>query len=153
MEDIIEVLGLLLQFGQWLYTNGVFGAVGGFCYTIVMFIPNYLIHILQRFVRLCSFFHFTSVVKEGSVGLVYRNGALLRTSLEPGVHFSLPFIDEVVQVSTSVKTNQITNVECGTGGIEISFPSIEIVSYLNKENAYEIVRDQTVEYDQLWIDR
>jgi regulator of protease activity HflC (stomatin/prohibitin superfamily) len=67
--------------------------------------------------------------------------------LEPGVHFSLPFIDEVVQVSTSVKTNQITNVECGTGGIEISFPSIEIVSYLNKENAYEIVRDYTVEYD------
>ena len=44
-------------------------------------------------------------------------------------------------------------MDCGTGGIEISFPSIEIVSYLQKEKVYEVVRDYSIEYERLWIDQ
>lgn len=51
-----------------------------------------------------------------------------------------------------MKTNRIREVNCATsGGVNILFEEIEVVNRLNKEYAYETVKNYTVEYEQMWI--
>ena len=49
----------------------------------------------------------TRIVQEGAVGLYFRLGALTPHVSTPGFHYMIPWVTEMVQVSTSVTTEQI----------------------------------------------
>jgi len=91
-------------------------------------------------------------IDEGHVGVYYRGGALLRSVSEPGFHLMVPFITTVRSVQTTLQTDEVKNVPCGTsGGVLIYFDRIEVVNILSPSSVHEIVKNYTVDYDRTLI--
>ncbi|KAJ8318118.1 hypothetical protein KUTeg_003209 [Tegillarca granosa] len=71
-------------------------------------------------------------IEEGHVGVYYRGGALLS--------------------STTLQTDEVKNVPCGTsGGVMIYFDRIEVVNKLDSMSVYDIVKNYTADYDKTLI--
>lgn len=91
-------------------------------------------------------------VPEGHVAVYYRGGKLLDRMSEPGFHLQVPLLEHVQYVQTTVQTDKVTNIPCGTsGGTVINFDRIEVVNQLRKEAVHETVKNYTTEYDKTWI--
>jgi len=90
-------------------------------------------------------------VQEGYVGLYYRGGRLTDRVTEPGWHRKSMF-DRLVQVQTTVQSDSVRDIPCGTsGGVVVNFGKIEVVNRLRKEHVLDTVRNYTEHYDRLWI--
>lgn len=91
-------------------------------------------------------------IEEGHVGVYYRGGALLSATSGPGYHFMLPFITSYRSVQTTLQTDEVKNVPCGTsGGVMIYFDRIEVVNKLDIEAVHDIVKNYTADYDKTLI--
>lgn len=91
-------------------------------------------------------------VPEGHVAVYYRGGALLKRMSGPGYQWRVPFIDQAHHVQTTVQTDKVTNIPCGTsGGTLIHFDRIEVVNQLSKDAVHSTVKSFGVEYDKTWI--
>ncbi|KAH9503997.1 Erlin-1 [Bulinus truncatus] len=91
-------------------------------------------------------------IEEGHVGVYYRGGALLSTTSEPGYHFMLPVLTSFRSVQTTLQTDEVKNVPCGTsGGVIIYFERIEVVNKLDTSAVYDIVKNYTADYDKTLI--
>ncbi|XP_041921543.1 erlin-1 [Alosa sapidissima] len=91
-------------------------------------------------------------IDEGHVGVYYRGGALLTFPNGPGYHIMLPFITTYRSVQTTLQTDEIKNVPCGTsGGVMIYFDRIEVVNMLVPTAVVDIVRNYTADYDKTLI--
>ncbi|CAB1457222.1 unnamed protein product [Pleuronectes platessa] len=91
-------------------------------------------------------------IDEGHTGVYYRGGALLTITSGPGFHLMLPFITTYKSVQTTLQTDEVKNVPCGTGGgVMIYFDRIEVVNYLVPSAVYDIVRNFTADYDKALI--
>ncbi|GAB1600115.1 erlin-1-like, partial [Argonauta hians] len=91
-------------------------------------------------------------IEEGHVGVYYRGGALLCTTSNPGYHFMLPFITSFRSVQTTLQTDEVKNVPCGTsGGVMIYFDRIEVVNKLDIAAVHDIVKNYTADYDKTLI--
>uniref|UniRef100_A0A096MD40 ER lipid raft associated 2 n=1 Tax=Poecilia formosa TaxID=48698 RepID=A0A096MD40_POEFO len=91
-------------------------------------------------------------IDEGHTGVYYRGGALLTATSGPGFHLMLPFITTYKSVQTTLQTDEVKNVPCGTsGGVMIYFDRIEVVNYLIPSAVYDIVRNFTADYDKALI--
>ncbi|KAJ8415443.1 hypothetical protein AAFF_G00424230 [Aldrovandia affinis] len=91
-------------------------------------------------------------IEEGHTGVYYRGGALLTTTSGPGFHLMLPFITSFKSVQTTLQTDEVKNVPCGTsGGVMIYFDRIEVVNFLVPSAVYDIVRNFTADYDKALI--
>ncbi|KAF5899037.1 erlin-2, partial [Clarias magur] len=91
-------------------------------------------------------------IEEGHTAVYYRGGALLTATSGPGFHLMLPFITTYKSVQTTLQTDEVKNVPCGTsGGVMIYFDRIEVVNYLVSSAVYSIVRNYTVDYDKALI--
>uniref|UniRef100_A0A8C9EUM9 Erlin-1 n=1 Tax=Pavo cristatus TaxID=9049 RepID=A0A8C9EUM9_PAVCR len=64
------------------------------------------------------FFLYASIhrVEEGHLAVYYRGGALLTSPSGPGYHIMLPFITTFKSVQTTLQTDEVKNVPCGTRG-------------------------------------
>lgn len=88
-------------------------------------------------------------VEEGHVGVYFRGGAMLGGMSSPGFHMMIPFITSVRNVQTTLQTDQVQNVPCGTsGGVMIYFDRIEVVNILQHNAVFEIVKNYTADYDK-----
>jgi len=88
-------------------------------------------------------------LEEGHEGVYYRGGALLQGTSKPGFHMMLPFITTFRSIQTTLQTDAINNVPCGTsGGVMIYFDRIEVVNVLKSSAVYEIVKNYTADYDK-----
>ncbi|XP_049618882.1 erlin-2 isoform X1 [Syngnathus scovelli] len=91
-------------------------------------------------------------IDEGHTGVYYRGGALLTTTSGPGFHLMLPFITSYKSVQTTLQTDEVKNVPCGTsGGVMIYFDRIEVVNYLIPSAVFDIVKNFTADYDKALI--
>uniref|UniRef100_W5MA74 Erlin-1 n=1 Tax=Lepisosteus oculatus TaxID=7918 RepID=W5MA74_LEPOC len=92
-------------------------------------------------------------IEEGHLAVYYRGGALLTVPNGPGYHIMLPFITTFRSVQTTLQTDEIKNVPCGTssGGVMIYFDRIEVVNMLVPSAAVDIVRNYTADYDKTLI--
>ncbi|XP_041364564.1 erlin-1-like [Gigantopelta aegis] len=91
-------------------------------------------------------------IEEGHIGVYYRGGALLSSTSGPGYHFMLPFLTSYRFVQTTLQTDEVKNVPCGTsGGVIIFFERIEVVNKLMAWAALDIVRNYTADYDKTLI--
>ncbi|XP_054254704.1 erlin-1-like, partial [Indicator indicator] len=82
---------------------------------------------------LLIFFLYASIhkVEEGHLAVYYRGGALLTSPSGPGYHIMLPFITTFKSVQTTLQTDEVKNVPCGTsGGVMIYIDRIEVVNKL-----------------------
>merc|ERR1712076_167301 len=88
-------------------------------------------------------------VEEGHVAVYYRGGALLSAISQPGFHMMFPFLTTYKTVQTTLQTDEVKNVPCGTsGGVMIYFDRIEVVNILAPNAVYDMVRNYTAEYDK-----
>jgi len=88
-------------------------------------------------------------IEEGHVAVYYRGGALLDTIAQPGFHMMLPFITSHKIIQTTLQTDEVKNVPCGTsGGVMIYFDRIEVVNILSRGSVFDIVRNFTSDYDK-----
>uniref|UniRef100_A0A673MBU2 Erlin-1 n=1 Tax=Sinocyclocheilus rhinocerous TaxID=307959 RepID=A0A673MBU2_9TELE len=91
-------------------------------------------------------------IEEGHLAVYYRGGALLTTPNGPGYHIMLPFITSYRSVQTTLQTDEIKNVPCGTsGGVMIYFDRIEVVNMLVPSAVVDIVKNYTADYDKTVI--
>lgn len=88
-------------------------------------------------------------IDEGHVAVYYRGGALLETIAQPGFHMMIPFLTSYRVIQTTLQTDEVKNVPCGTsGGVMIYFDRIEVVNILSRTAVFDIVRNFTAEYDK-----
>ncbi|XP_066303762.1 erlin-2-B-like isoform X2 [Branchiostoma lanceolatum] len=91
-------------------------------------------------------------IEEGHVGVYYRGGALLSSTSGPGYHIMLPYITTVKSVQTTLQTDEVKNVPCGTsGGVMIYFDRVEVVNILSPDHVHETVKNYSTEYDNTLI--
>jgi erlin len=109
--------------------------------------------LMPALIACLTFFKFSlHSVPEGHVAVYSRGGALLRDIAEPGYHTKYPFVTHHDNVQTTVQTDSVNSIPCGTsGGVMISFDKVEVVNRLKKDYVYETIRNYTVNYDQTWI--
>ncbi|XP_057268328.1 LOW QUALITY PROTEIN: erlin-1 [Pezoporus wallicus] len=103
---------------------------------------------------LLVFFLYSSIhkVEEGHLAVYYRGGALLTSPSGPGYHIMLPFITTFKSVQTTLQTDEVKNVPCGTsGGVMIYIDRIEVVNKLAPYAVYDIVKNYTADYDKTLI--
>merc|ERR1719452_359697 len=61
----------------------------------------------------------------------------------------IPFLTSVRNVQTTLQTDEVKNVPCGTsGGVMIYFDRIEVVNVLQLSAVYDIVKNFTADYDK-----
>jgi len=88
-------------------------------------------------------------IEEGHTGVYYRGGALLNTMSAPGFHLMVPLITTYKSVQTTLQTDEVKNVPCGTsGGVMIYFDRIEVVNLLEPPNVHDIVKRYSADYDK-----
>ena len=88
-------------------------------------------------------------IDEGHVGVYYRGGALLSETSSPGFHMRIPVLTSYRSVQTTLQTDEVKNVPCGTsGGVMIYFDRIEVVNILAAEAVHDIVKNYTADYDK-----
>merc|ERR1719192_1549383 len=64
----------------------------------------------------------------------------------------LPFLTMVRNIQTTLQTDEVKNVPCGTsGGVMIYFDRIEVVNVLQQGAVYDIVKNYTADYDKALI--
>ncbi|XP_062399118.1 erlin-2 isoform X1 [Sardina pilchardus] len=103
-------------------------------------------------IGLAALFSAVHKIEEGHIGVYYRGGALLTTTSGPGFHLMLPFITSFKPVQTTLQTDEVKNVPCGTsGGVMIYFDRIEVVNFLVASAVYDIVKNFTADYDKALI--
>lgn len=92
------------------------------------------------------------VIDEGYVGVYYRGGALLKETSDPGYHLMLPVITSFRRVQTTLQTDEVKNVPCGTSsGVMIYFDRVEVVNFLDSDHVFNVVKKYTVDYDRALI--
>ena len=70
----------------------------------------------------------------------------------PGWNVKLPYITTFAQVQTTVQTDRVTNIPCGTkGGVMIHFETIEVVNRLRTSHVLETIKKYSTDYDKIWI--
>merc|ERR1719445_1315053 len=61
----------------------------------------------------------------------------------------IPFLTLVRNIQTTLQTDEVKNVPCGTsGGVMIFFDRIEVVNVLQNTAVFEIVKNYTADYDK-----
>jgi len=91
-------------------------------------------------------------IREGHVGLYWRGGALLQGMSGPGLHWRTPLIESYAEVQTTIQTDSVSDIPCGTsGGVVITFSKVEVVNRLDRALARETVANYTIHYDKPWI--
>merc|ERR1719458_1397110 len=61
----------------------------------------------------------------------------------------LPFLTTVRNIQTTLQTDEVKNVPCGTsGGVMIYFDRIEVVNVLQSVAVFDIVKNYTADYDK-----
>merc|ERR1719198_1982060 len=64
----------------------------------------------------------------------------------------MPLLESVSYVQTTVQTDKVTGIPCGTsGGTVIHFDRIEVVNQLKHDAVYATVKNYTTDYDKTWI--
>ena len=77
---------------------------------------------------------------------------MLQSMSGPGFHMMIPFVTQVKNIQTTLQTDEVKNVPCGTsGGVMIYFDRIEVVNVLQHSAVYEIVKNYTADYDRALI--
>ncbi len=91
-------------------------------------------------------------INEGHVGVYWRFGALLNRVSEPGWNVAMPLVDRISQVQTTVQTDRVENIPCGTSsGVMLWFSAIEVVNRLRADAVIDTIRKYGPDYDKIWI--
>jgi regulator of protease activity HflC (stomatin/prohibitin superfamily) len=91
-------------------------------------------------------------IPEGHVGIYRRFGAIQTSVTQPGLHFHMPWITEVVPMQVTLQTDSVQDIPCGTKeGITVHFKFIHVDNKLREDHVLKTVKLYGRDYDQKWI--
>ena len=71
---------------------------------------------------------------------------------QPGYHLLIPYVTTYANIPTTMRTQTVENIPCGTsGGVIIDFRKIEIVFRLRHHYVVETVRNYTANFADIWL--
>ncbi|KTG39769.1 hypothetical protein cypCar_00001201 [Cyprinus carpio] len=80
-------------------------------------------------------------IEEGHLAVYYRGGALLTNPNGPGYHIMLPFITSYRSVQTTLQTDEIKNVPCGTSVHTLQEVYIELFDIIDENLKTALQKD------------
>lgn len=84
-------------------------------------------------------------IQEGHVGVYFKNGALLESVTDPGIHWSQPFVTRVEQIKVRPETKYLDPMICTTqDGVRNVFRDVQVISSIDKTQVYELDVPQKV---------
>jgi erlin len=91
-------------------------------------------------------------VPEGYVAVVYRFGSLRNSTLRPGLHFNIPFVDKSSLVLVRPQTDVVRDVHCATSdGVNTFFAGIDVGNTLTASSVIDVVHRFGEDYDQYLV--
>lgn len=91
-------------------------------------------------------------IHEGNVGIYYRYGALRDKVTEPGVHFTMPFMESYKEIQIRPETVQLEPVLAITkDGIENTFREINVITTVQKSKLHQMVKDFGVDFKRTLV--
>ena len=107
-----KLVGPLAQFNVGTIVFGVIAGLGGLLVGLAC-----VISALHR-------------IKEGHVGVYYKNGALLEDISQPGIHWMQPFVTEVVPIRLIPETTTMEPMICTTqDGVRNVFRDVQVSGF------------------------
>lgn len=83
-------------------------------------------------------------IREGQVGLIKEFGVLKSELIDPGFHFRIPGMQQVIRMDLMIQTDKVEKVPCGTAnGLVVLFDKIEVVNRLDRKLVYRTVLNYT----------
>jgi len=80
-------------------------------------------------------------VREGYVGVYFKNGALLEDISQPGIHWMQPFVTEVVYIRVTPETMKLSPMICTTqDGVKNVFRDVQVITSIDEEQVYQLVK-------------
>ena len=80
-------------------------------------------------------------VEEGSVGVYFKNGALLDDVSPPGLHWAQPFVTDVRQIRVRPESHRINPLICTTkDGVKNVFRDVEVISSIDPKRIVYLVQ-------------
>ena len=92
-------------------------------------------------------------ITEGHVGIYYRGGKLLSSVTESGYQSKIPFITTHHEIQTTLQTDHLYDVVCGSSAGGTAKLDIAVVNKLSNDRqcVLNTIREYTVDYDKVLI--
>ena len=92
------------------------------------------------------------LVPEGSVAVYYRHGALRETTVPAGVHMTMPFVTNIVEVTVRTETATLGPVKCVTkDGIENTFYNVQVMSNIRLDKLIMMIRTFGADFKRVLV--
>ncbi len=91
-----------------------------------------------------------SIVPTGYVGIKTRFGKATDGILQEGLHFKMPFIEEIIKIDCRIKKVE-TISEASTKDMQTVLTSIAVNYNVNKDNANKLYREIGTDYENIII--
>ena len=92
------------------------------------------------------------LVPEGSVAVYYRHGALRETTVPAGVHITMPFVTNIVEVTVRTETATLPPVRCVTkDGIENTFYNVQVMSNIRLDKLIMMIRTFGTDFKRVLV--
>merc|ERR1712156_1245581 len=80
-------------------------------------------------------------IEEGNVGIYFVQGALSNTSSQPGVHWSIPFVTVIEEITIRPQTEILQEISTVTrDGIQNTFHNIQVLSNVDEVHLIPLIR-------------
>merc|ERR1711971_1377932 len=80
-------------------------------------------------------------IEEGNVGIYFVQGALSNYSTQPGVHWSVPFVTVIEEITIRPQTETLEDITTVTrDGIQNTFHNIQVLSNVDEVHLIPLIR-------------
>ena len=80
-------------------------------------------------------------IQQGNVGIYFVKGRLDDTYSNPGVHWAIPFLTEIEEITVRPQTDTLSTLKAVTrDGIQNSFEQIQVLSLVEQESLIPLVK-------------
>jgi regulator of protease activity HflC (stomatin/prohibitin superfamily) len=94
---------------------------------------------------LLLFSSFTTV-ENGHVGLRKTMGKVDSNVLEPGFHFKIPFIQQIIEINVQVQKSE-ADTQASSSDLQVVQSKIAVNYMINKDSAYKLYRDVGLDFE------
>jgi len=91
-------------------------------------------------------------IKEGTVGIYFRSGALKDKVTNPGIHMAMPFITNIDRIKIRPRTDTLPPITTVTkDGIENTFHNVQVISDVDPAKLVLLVKKFGVEFHETLV--
>merc|ERR1711936_1250974 len=91
-------------------------------------------------------------IREGTVGIYFRSGALQDKVTYPGIHLAMPFITDIERIQIRPRTDTMEPISTVTkDGIQNTFHNVQVISDVNPASLVQLVKKFGLEFHKTLV--